>query len=96
VADPLVLPGLPFPLDPSAAGGWRVDGDDVVAEAPGHTDLYVNPGGSGSADAESLLNAATLLGRPPGGDFSLSARVSVDFAARFDAGVLLLWADERH
>jgi regulation of enolase protein 1 (concanavalin A-like superfamily) len=43
-----------------------------------------------------MLNAATLLGVPPAGDFQLSARVSVDFASTFDAGVLLLWIDERH
>ncbi|MEK8108987.1 DUF1349 domain-containing protein [Micromonospora sp. M12] len=33
---------------------------------------------------------------PAGGDFQFSARVTVDFAATFDAGVLLLWLDERH
>ena len=47
-------------------------------------------------NAESMLNAATLLGAPPEGDFQLSARVTVDFASTFDAGVLLLWIDERH
>ena len=68
----------------------------LVATAPAHTDLYRNPGGADSADAESLLNAATLLGTPPAGDFQLSARVSVDFQAQYDAGVLLLWIDEQH
>jgi uncharacterized protein len=68
----------------------------VVARAPGHTDLYVNPGGVGSADAESLLNAATLLGAAPPGDFQFGARVTVDFVSQYDAGVLLLWVDERH
>ena len=29
-------------------------------------------------------------------DFRLSARVTVDFRATFDAGVLLLWLDEAH
>jgi regulation of enolase protein 1 (concanavalin A-like superfamily) len=97
VSDALDLPGLPFPVTPSQPDVWRHDGDGtVVADAPGHTDLYVNPGGSGSADAESLLNAATLLGLPPTGDFQLSARVSVDFVAQFDAGVLLIWLDDTH
>jgi regulation of enolase protein 1 (concanavalin A-like superfamily) len=32
----------------------------------------------------------------PEGDFQLSARVTVDFTATFDAGVLLLWVSERH
>ena len=94
----LDLPQLPFPTVASPAGAWRRDaqGDGLVATAAGHTDLYVNPGGAGAADAESLLNAATLLGTPPAGDFQLSARVSVDFRSRFDAGVLLLWIDEQH
>ena len=94
----LELSELPFPTTPSPAGVWRRDGDSspLVATAPAHTDLYVNPGGEDSADAESLLNAATLLGTPPAGDFQLSARVSVDFQTQYDAGVLLLWLDEQH
>jgi regulation of enolase protein 1 (concanavalin A-like superfamily) len=43
-----------------------------------------------------MLNAATLLGLPPDGDFQFSARVTVGFAATYDAGVLLVWVDDRH
>jgi regulation of enolase protein 1 (concanavalin A-like superfamily) len=43
-----------------------------------------------------MLNAATLLGAPPPGDFQFSARVTVEFGSTFDAGVLLLWLDQRH
>jgi regulation of enolase protein 1 (concanavalin A-like superfamily) len=68
----------------------------VIADAPARTDLYINPGGHGSDDAESMLNAATLLGTPPPGDFQLSARVTVDFAAQYDAGVIVLWIDDGH
>ncbi|MFD1505965.1 DUF1349 domain-containing protein [Georgenia yuyongxinii] len=89
---------MPFPLTPSDVDVWRHDDQSgrVIVEAPPRTDLYVNPGGQGSADAESMLNAATLVGTPPGGDFQFSARVSPDFRAQFDAGVLLLWIDEPH
>ncbi len=92
------VPELPFPVTASHPGVWRRDEQAraVVAEAPAHTDFYVNPGGADSGDAESMLNAATLLGAPPAGDFQFSARVTVDFAAQYDAGVLLLWIDERH
>jgi regulation of enolase protein 1 (concanavalin A-like superfamily) len=77
---------------------WRNDEQaaSVIADAPARTDLYINPGGQGSGDAESMLNAATLLGTPPSGDFQLSAKVTVDFAAQYDAGVVLLWIDERN
>ena len=42
------------------------------------------------------MNASTLLMPSPNGDWQLSARVTVDFRATFDAGVLLLWLDEKH
>jgi regulation of enolase protein 1 (concanavalin A-like superfamily) len=99
----LRVPGVPFPLTPSPAGLWRVDeaAGAVSVSAQPRTDIFIDPGngagGAGAAlNAESMLNAATLLGDVPDGDFQLSARVTVDFAATFDAGVLLLWLDERH
>jgi regulation of enolase protein 1 (concanavalin A-like superfamily) len=52
------------------------------------TDLFVDPGGG-----PPVLNAPRLLARPAG-DYHLSARVTVDFAATFDAGVLALFAHE--
>jgi regulation of enolase protein 1 (concanavalin A-like superfamily) len=102
VADQLVVPGVPFPLVPSSAGLWRVDETFgvVTVSAQPHSDIFIDPGG-GPADAgaavnaESMLNAVTLLGDVPVGDFQLSARVTVGFASTFDAGVLLLWLDER-
>jgi uncharacterized protein len=98
MSDMLDVPELPFPITPSQAGVWRRDEQSgaVVAAAPAHTDFYINPGGEGSADAESMLNAVTLLGTPPEGDFQLSARVTVDFLAQYDAGVLFLWVDEQN
>ena len=65
-----------------------------------HTDIFIDPGDgaarAGAAlNAESMLNAATLTGDVPEGDFQFSARVTAGFAATFDAGVLLLWLDER-
>ena len=105
VANQLVVPGVPFPLVPSSAGLWRVDeaAGAVQVSAQPHTDIFIDPG-NGSADAgagaalnaESMLNAVTLLGGAPEGDFQLSARVTVGFGATFDAGVLMLWLDERH
>jgi hypothetical protein len=98
MSDALAVPELPFPLLASVPDVWRRDGGSgaVVGAAPRHTDLYVNPAGEASTDAESLLNAATLLGVPPAGDFQLSARVTVDFRSQYDAGVLLVWSDEQH
>jgi uncharacterized protein len=94
----LDVPELPFSITPSPEGVWRRDEPDgpVIADAPAHTDFYINPAGPDSTDAESILNAATLLGTPPAGDFQFSARVGVDFKAQYDAGVLFIWLDQEH
>lgn len=89
---PVEVPGLPFPLEATPdAVRWSVESEPtaVSATAAPCTDVFVDPG-TGSA----TLTAATLLGAPPTGDFRFCARVTADFAATFDAGVLLLWLDE--
>jgi uncharacterized protein len=90
--------GMPFPLAPSPAGVWRFEKQtsSVIATATAGTDIFIDPGGAAMLGAETMLNAATLLGTPPAGDFQLSARVTVGFAATYDAGVLLVWIDDRH
>jgi uncharacterized protein len=92
------ITGVPFSLSASPAGAWEFDqqGAALVGTAAPRTDIFIDPGGATTLNAESMLNAATLLGEPPEGDFQLSARVTVSFAATYDAGVLLLWIDERH
>jgi hypothetical protein len=60
----------------------------TVTAGPG-TDWFIHPG-----TGEAKLDAPAQL-EPVAGDFLLSARVEVDFASTFDAGVLALWHDER-
>jgi len=90
----ITLAPIPVPLrwEPPPQR-WSVEdrgdaGPALVVTARPRTDLFVDPGGGPPA-----LNAPRLLG-DPAGDFQLSARVTVGFAAAFDAGVLLLWAHE--
>lgn len=92
------VPGLPFTLSPSPDGAWAIDeaAAAVTVTAAAHSDIFIDPGADSQLNAESMLNAATLLGVPPDGDFQFSARVTVDFESTFDAGVLLLWIDDRH
>ncbi|MDL4814252.1 DUF1349 domain-containing protein [Actinomadura sp. OS1-43] len=71
----------------------NLDWAGATASAVPRIDMFIDPGSG--PDGEPTLNAATLLGVPPDGDFRFSARVTVDFAATYDAGVLLLWIDER-
>jgi regulation of enolase protein 1 (concanavalin A-like superfamily) len=93
--DQLEIPGVPFAVVPAPAAAWRLDGGTVAGTAAPHSDLFIDPGAGTTLNAESLLNAAMLLGLPPEGDFQFSVRVTVGFAATYDAGVLLLWVDER-
>ena len=89
MADEVAIESLPFGLDwqvePAGFGTGR---DSLWAEAGGPTDLFVDPG-----TRVAYLNAPRLVGHV-NGDFTLAARVTVDFRAIFDAGVLLLWVDE--
>lgn len=63
-------------------------GGGALSISPGpRTDWFVDPAG-----AVPTTNAPALLGNPEG-DFVLSARVEVDFAQTYDAGVLALWHD---
>ena len=62
--------------------------DELTLTAGPRTDLFRDPGGT-----EPVLNAPKELWRVDG-DFVLGARVRVELAATYDAGVLLAWADD--
>jgi regulation of enolase protein 1 (concanavalin A-like superfamily) len=68
------------PLDWDAGDGTR-----LTITAPELTDLFIDPSGSGATD-----NLSCAMFVPPDASFLLSARVAVDFASTYDAGVLLL------
>ena len=84
----LTLPILPSPLTwTHPPTDWRMADDGALAIQTGPvTDLFTSPMGDPAVD-----NSPRLL-FDVAGDFTLSARVTVDFRAKFDAGVLLLYA----
>jgi regulation of enolase protein 1 (concanavalin A-like superfamily) len=89
----VVIPGFPVPLDPEGSPPSEHelrDGAIIMSGAAG-TDLFVDPSGEAPQP-----DAGRLMGPAPEGDFTLAARVSVEFASRFDAGVLLVYADQGH
>ncbi|CAI9401511.1 DUF1349 domain-containing protein [Aestuariimicrobium sp. T2.26MG-19.2B] len=90
------VPGVPFALEQSEPWPWQVNESGVAVTAKPTSDLFVDPRGEETGDSHSAMNAVTLLGTPTDGDFTLTARVRVDFLDTFDAGVLLAWADEAH
>jgi regulation of enolase protein 1 (concanavalin A-like superfamily) len=69
---------------------WNItDQAALTIVAGARTDLFVDPQGTAETlDAPRLLAEVT-------GDFLLSARVTVGFAATFDAGTLLVYVGER-
>jgi regulation of enolase protein 1 (concanavalin A-like superfamily) len=91
----LKLPSLPFPLEPAGdpPSGCRVLHGALTLTAAGRTDMFIDPA---ATDLENLPDAGRFVGLPPAGDFTLAARVTVEFGSTFDAGVLLLHARERH
>jgi regulation of enolase protein 1 (concanavalin A-like superfamily) len=87
----IVLPAIPMPLRWDVAPiSWSVDDTGALTIAAGpRTDLFISP-----QDATATLNAPRLLFTPRG-DYMLSARAIVSFTDTFDAGVLLLYSNER-
>lgn len=90
-----MLPNLPFELTPDGAPPCqaRLDGETLHLVAGAKTDMFLDPG---AAPGEVEPDAGRLVGIPPEGDFRFSARVKPEFGAVFDAGVLLVYAGERH
>jgi uncharacterized protein len=82
--------GLPFELrwltEPVS---FEHEGERLRVEAGPRTDWFVDPGG----ESAPVATGPALVGRAAG-DYVLSARVTVGFAATFDAGALMLHADE--
>lgn len=87
------MPGVPLEFSwtvPPVECGLK-DGVLRAVAGPG-TDIFIAPG----TPRFHQMSAARALAPMPEGDWRLSARVRVDFRDRYDAGVLLLWADEAH
>jgi len=89
----LVVPGVPFPLEPSGNPACQatVSGGSLILISGAKSDLFIDPEGGEGARPD----AGRLTGLPGDLDFTLSARVTVQFGSVFDAGVLLLYLSER-
>jgi hypothetical protein len=69
---------------------WTVDADQRLrVETGDKTDWFIDPGGR-----PATRNAPSALFTPPDANFILSAKVAVDFAYDFDAGVLHIYAND--
>lgn len=86
---PVTIAAVPAPLRwlrrPEA---WDYRGGALSIASGPHCDLFTDPGtGAATADAPALVAELD-------GDFWLSARVTADLAAVYDAGVLVAYAHE--
>jgi uncharacterized protein len=89
----VVLPGVSFPFEPwgdPPCEAEVADGTLTLTSGPS-SDLFIDPAGEEGARPDG----GRLTGLPGDRDFTFSARVSVQFASVFDAGVLLLYLSER-
>ncbi len=83
----VTLQQLPMPIRLIGDVRWQAAGERLTIEAAARTDWFLAPGD----DATTTMNTGALVGDVDG-DYSLSARVAVEFAARFDAGALVVYA----
>ncbi|MEV4412196.1 DUF1349 domain-containing protein [Catellatospora sp. NPDC049609] len=88
----LTLGGLALRWQAEPAS-WHLAGGVLSVAAGPRTDMFVDPG---DPAAPPVLNAPRALTAAPEGDFTYAVRARVDFAEKYDAGVLLVWAGERH
>lgn len=89
--EPTSLTALPAPLETrNPPVVWTATGPDALTiQAGPKTNWFVPPWNGGRVDD----NAPTLLFRPQG-DFSLTAKVSLQPKARWDSGALTLFVDK--
>jgi len=89
---PASIPGIPSTLSwQNTPGSWKFDNQNVLTiSASAKTDWFVDP-----FDGTVANNAPILLFMPDT-DYVFSARVTVKFVTKWDAGALMLWGDDHH
>jgi regulation of enolase protein 1 (concanavalin A-like superfamily) len=86
------IPGLPGTLDwQNTPRTWNIDAKNVltISSSP-KTDWFVDPFDG------TVAKSAPILLFTPDPDYVLSARVTVKFATKWDAGALMLRGDDHH
>jgi len=84
--------GIPYSLEfeNEALNFEHLENGGIRFESPAHCDLFH------SADGNYVVNKSPRLLFKPDADFSLSAKITVDFHERWDAGDLIVYNDELH
>src|SRR5258707_9617251 len=84
--------GLPSDLKwRNAPFSWHVEhGSELTIHSGKETDWFVDPFDG------TIHNTAPMLLFVPSDDYVFNAKVRVGFNAKWDAGALMVWADEHH
>jgi len=88
----LKLAGVPGRLAwKNSPAAWHIDGGNrLTISSAKMTDWFVDP-----FDGK-VANSAPILLFEPDPDYVLSAKVSVNFQSKWDAGAFMIWADDHH
>jgi regulation of enolase protein 1 (concanavalin A-like superfamily) len=88
----LSIQGLPGALKwQNTPRSWQIDNKNVLTiSANAKTDWFVDPFDG------TVANNAPILLFTPDSDYVLSARVTLKFDTKWDAGALMLWGDDHH
>lgn len=83
------IPTVPYALQwKNTPPAWAIEQDDTLSITAGaESDWFIDPQGNLVKD-----NAPVALFSPDQENFMLKARVKVEFASSFDAGVLMIYA----
>jgi regulation of enolase protein 1 (concanavalin A-like superfamily) len=86
------IAGLPGTLDwQNTPRSWNIDSKNVLTiSSNAKSDWFVDPFDG------TVANTAPILLFTPGFDYVLTARVTVKFATKWDAGALMLMGDDHH
>jgi regulation of enolase protein 1 (concanavalin A-like superfamily) len=83
------VPGIDMPCGwKNTPLGWRATETELTIESGHGTDWYISP-----IDGVVSASAPVLLFRPAG-DFVLTAKVTLDVRAQWDAGFLMVYVDD--
>ncbi|MGA7630922.1 MAG: DUF1349 domain-containing protein [Terriglobales bacterium] len=91
-AEKVVISGIPKTLAwQNLPAGWRVEhGAELTIRSGKEADWFVDPFDG------TVHNTAPILLFTPSDDYVLSTKVKVGFKTKWDAGALMVWADDRH
>lgn len=91
-AQEIKIKAIPYPMHiENTPLAFKIISDNHVRfSAPVKTDLFISP------DGKYAINKSPRLIFKPDSDFILTAKIGLEFNAKWDAGVLIIYNDSKH